>query len=508
MKQLTANDKRAIKEWEIYFKQYIADVEVDSTESEADKQLRIKRLEADDEAWFKYYFPKYCTAAPAEFHIKATKRLFSKTKHYEVRAWSRELAKSARSMFEILKLSLTGQVRNVLLVSNSYDNAERLLSPFRLQLEFNSRIINDYGEQKTEGKWEAGEFTTKSGCAFRALGAGQSPRGTRNEEIRPDFILIDDIDTDEECRNPERIKTKWDWIERALIPTLSVSGKWRVLFNGNIIAKDCCITRAIKVADHTDIINIRDKNGKSSWDKNSEADIDAILSKLSTKAIQGEYYNNPVSEGTVFREMEWGVVPNLKRFKFVVFYGDPSPSNRTTKANSSKSLVAVGYLDGKYYVIDCRCLQVTNAEFVQWFYDMKKAIPDSVQVYSYIENNSLQDPFYEQVITPLFREAAKERGVFPILPDDRKKPDKYSRIEGNLEPLNRNGILILNIDKKDNPHFMRLEESFLLLEPKLSAPADGCDAVEGAVWKLNEKIKTLDTTKIKIGVRRHSTKRI
>ena len=35
---------------------------------------------------------------------------------YEVRAWSRELAKSARSMMEISKLALTKKIRNVLLI--------------------------------------------------------------------------------------------------------------------------------------------------------------------------------------------------------------------------------------------------------------------------------------------------------------------------------------------------------------------------------------------------------
>ena len=302
-------DKQLLKEWEEYYSQFISDVEVDSSESEIERQKRIAHLEANPEEWFKYYFPKYCTAEPAPFHIAATKRLFAHRRWYEVRAWSRELAKSARSMFEVLHLALTGRIRNFLLVSNSYDNACRLMLPFRMQLEKNLRIINDYGEQKVEGHWEDGEFIAKCGCSFRALGAGQSPRGTRNEAARPDFILIDDIDTDEECRNPDRIKQKWDWIEQALIPTVSVSGDVRILFNGNIIAKDCCIARAGKAADKFDIVNIRDKNGKSSWSKNSEEDIDFILSKISTRAKQQEYYNIPLSEGDVFKELTWGRFP-------------------------------------------------------------------------------------------------------------------------------------------------------------------------------------------------------
>lgn len=45
-----------------------------------------------------------------------------------------ELSKSGRTMMEILKLAITGK-KNVLLVSNSYDNAERLLMPYMIELE-------------------------------------------------------------------------------------------------------------------------------------------------------------------------------------------------------------------------------------------------------------------------------------------------------------------------------------------------------------------------------------
>ena len=134
-------------------------------------------------------------------YVQLTEYLKNK-RWYEVRAWSRELAKTARTMMEVTKLSLTGEISNVLYISNSYENAERLLTPVMITLESNPRIINDYGVQQKPGDWESGEFTTTGGCSFRALGAGQSPRGTRNEAARPDFIVFDDIDTDKDVRNP------------------------------------------------------------------------------------------------------------------------------------------------------------------------------------------------------------------------------------------------------------------------------------------------------------------
>lgn len=502
-------DRQLWKEWEDYYNQFISDVEVDSGEDPVEKTKRIRKLESDPEEWFRYYFPKYCTAPSAKFHRAATKRLFANRRWYEVRAWSRELAKSARSMMEFLMLALTKKVSNFLLISNSYDNACRLLLPFMMQLEKNSRIINDYGEQVNPGHWEVGEFVAKCGCSFRAIGAGQSPRGTRNEAKRPDAILIDDIDTDEECRNPDRINQKWDWIEQALIPTVSVSGDIRIVFNGNIIAKDCCITRAGKVADKLDIVNIRNKDGLSSWpEKNSEKDIDFILSKISTRSAQQEYFNNPTTAGEVFKELTWGKVPPLGKFRFIVNYGDPSPSNSKNKANSLKAISQVGFLDGRFYIINCRLDHATNAEFVGWFYELAADVPQGVQVYNYVENNTLQDPMYEQVIMPLFIERAKTDGYINIIPDTRKKPDKFSRIEGNLEPLNRLGKLVFNEAQKGSPHMQRLEEEFTLVTPQLGAPADGPDAVEGAVFVTNEKISTMQPGAFTLGRRPRNRKRV
>lgn len=503
------SDKQLLEDWRQYYESFISDAEVDTDESQSDKLKRIARLEADPEMWFKHYFPAYCTAEPADFHKAATKRLMQHSRWYEVRAWSRELAKSARSMMEFLYLALTGRIFNLLMVSNSYDNACRLLLPFMLQLEKNARIINDYGDQVNPGNWETGQFVAKCGCSFRAIGAGQSPRGTRNEAKRPDAIIVDDIDTDEECRNPDRIAAKWDWIEQALIPTVSVSGDVRIVFNGNIIANDCCISRAGKVADKFDIVNIRDKNGRSSWpQKNSEDDIDFILSKISTKSAQQEYFNNPITQGTVFKELSWAKVPPLRRFQFLVNYADPSPSNNLRKSSSRKAMALLGYFDGVFYVINARDDHATSAQFVDWFYEINADIPQGVQVYNFIENNTLQDPFYQQVFLPLFAERGKKDGFLNISPDTRKKPDKFSRIEGNLEPLNRQGRLVFNDDMKGNPHMMRLAEEFILLTEKLKAPADGADCVEGAYFILNGKIRSHEINSVSIGHRPRNRKRV
>ena len=491
------SNKQYLADWNAYCENISKVTPIDLNETPGQKLNRISKLENDDEAWFKYYFPNFYTSEPAPFHLKATKRVMKNPEWYEVRSWSRELSKSGRTMMEIIKLALLGKKKNILMVSSTYDNAERLLLPYKAILEKNNRIINDYGSQQSIGQWESGEFVTKQGVSFRALGAGQSPRGTRKDEVRPDTILIDDIDTDEECRNPDRIKQKIKWIEEALMPTRSISNALLVIVCGNIIAKYCCVTELAKKADIHEVINIRDKNGKSSWaSKNSEEAIDRVLSKISWTSAQKEYFNNPIIEGDVFKSINYGKCPPLSKCSQVIVYGDPSPSNKEGGKSSTKALVIIGLYQGKYYIYRCWIDNTTNAKFISWMFEAIKFLKinrvDITRIF--IENNTLQDPFYTQVILPLVYQMQDQYGFnLPITPDTRKKPEKFYRIEGTLEPLHRLGNLIFNIDLKGEANMQRMEDQMLGVSPTAKI-MDGPDAVEGGVWIVqNREVKKATT---------------
>lgn len=508
MSKKSTND--ALKYWDDYRKNLIRETPL-LKETPAEKEARIKYLEKHPEEWFKYHFANYYKSDPAPFHIAATKRIIKNAEWYEVRAWSRELSKSTRTMFETLYLLLTGKKRFMFLASNSWDNAVRLTTPYKINLESNRRLINDYGPQASIGNWTDGDFTTKSGFTIRSIGAGQSPRGARNEEVRPDIIVLDDFDTDEECMNPDIIDKKWKWCNDALMATRSVSEPTLVLWCGNIIAEDCCVARAMEYADKAEVINIRDKEGKSTWAaKNTEEHIDRVLSLIPYSTQQKEYYNNPISDGKVFKEMVWGKCPPLSQLDFLCVYADPSTSNkdkptvRGKAQNSCKAVVMMGKKGLKYYIYRCYVDVVNNSTFVDWLYQIGKGVPTNIQLYNYIENNSLQDPFYEQVLLPLIKEKGKAEGsVLNITPDDRAKPEKFFRIEGTLEPCNRLGLLILNIDEKDNPHMKRLEAQFKSVSPN-SKTMDGPDAAEGAKWIIDNKLRIM--TGVTVGTMTRSQK--
>lgn len=499
------SEKQTMERWEAFRQNLQRETPAPHGESDADKNARIKRLKGNFEEFCKYYFPNYASAPFAPFHLRFAKRLGKADNIYMVRAWAREHAKSVvAGLFVPLFEKVNGRLFNMLLVSHSYDNACELLMPIMINLESNQRFIHDFGQQKSWRGWEIGKFVTADGCSFRAIGAGQSPRGSRNEEKRPDFILVDDIDTDEEARNPVRLKKKWDWVEQALFPTLSISGRKRLVFVGNIIAKDGIIVRASKMADDFEQINILDKNGQPSWSgRYTLADVNYMLSKISYASGQKEYFNNPINEGTVFTDIKWGKVPPFSKFRFVVAYCDAS--YKDSRKNDFKALPLIGELNGDYYIIKAYLEQTTLNQMLTWFYDLKKHVAERTQLYCYVECNGFQDAWYQDVFMPALRNMEKANGTLAVSPDDRDKPDKFSRIEGNLEPINRRGSLIFNEAERNDPHMMRLEEQFKAIEPNLPAHDDGPDAVEGGVWIINNKLRQL--MPINVGHDRRTSKK-
>lgn len=496
---LKFTDKESLSLWDDFRQMVFDSTTIDHSETEEDKAKRIKYLEKEgnEEEWFKYYFPKFCFKPSASFHKKSTKKVLKAVRFKQWRKWFRGSSKSTRRMMEMLYKMLVQKFRvNMLLISKSNENAERLLAPYKANLEYNQRLINDYGVQEKPGKWQSHEFTTRSGNTFRAVGAEQNPRGAKLDELRVTVILFDDLDDDAVCRNPELVDKRIEWIERAVIPTVDISGDYLIFFDNNLIAEYSCAAWFGNYADDIDEVNIRDENGASSWpEKNSEKDIDDILNSISYAAGQAEYFNNPYSEGKVFKEMTYGKCPPLKSLQFAIVYADPSPSNKDRPGikakiqNSCKAVVLLGYLNNNYYVYKAFVDSTTNSTFIDWLYAMRDEIGTDTQPYFFIENNTLQNPFYEQVLLPLIFRKAEElkKPVLAITPDTRQKPDKYFRIEGNLEPLNRMGRLILNEDEKLNPHMKRLESQFKSVSVN-SKTMDGPDAVEGGVVVINNKI--------------------
>lgn len=502
--------EKALKKWQQFQKTIKKTGKAPKNEVPVDQVNRMKALENDREAWMSYYFGGSKKYPSPKFHIESSDRIMANPEHFEIRSWARELAKSTRCFYETMYMVFVGHLlpdgsrrrkKAILLVSNSSENATRLLEPYKLALESNELLIHDYGKQQVLGSWEASEFTAAIGASFRALGEGESPRGTRNDDIRPDLIIIDDIDTDADCRNKDTINKRVGWIQEALIPTRSISEPLTIIMCGNIIAKNCCILRMAPFADKHDIVNIMDENGNSTWpEKNTKEAINKVLRTISYASAQKEYFNNPITEGTVFKGINYATMRSLNEYSFLVCYTDPS--YKSGPKNDYKATVLVGMYKDEFHVIKAFCQQTTTADMIDWHYQIMDFVGPHV-CYYYIEQVLLQDIFFDEFTK---QGIARQRRV-PIMGDIRAKGDKFQRIESTLEPLNRLGKLYFNEEEQANPHMKALAEQFMTFGPGSRAHDDGPDAVESAIWILNNKAATKASGNIQIFKRKSNQKR-
>lgn len=533
--------KQLLLQWDRYKTNLEKDSPVDLSESITARQARVKRLmqRGNEIEFMKYYFPHFCKSEFGRFHKKAIRKICDNPTLFATFPWSRDHAKSSLFVMLVVMLYLKKELKNFLLVSYNADNAVDLLQPIKKQLESNERLINDFGVLRGVVQWESHKFVTNDGASFRAIGSGQNPRGTREEEARPDFVLVDDIDDDEKCRNPKRMDDAFDWMMGALFGCLSIEGAKRFVVVGNIIAKDTLVLRAIKVSDFNLQVNILRKHKevdtvllkrleselrnetdahrikilqesiryvKALWEPTWKERFDIteavyMIDKMGYRLSQREYFSNPLTEGKTFQKdwLTFGKVPPLSRIRHMVAYLDPG--FKKTKTADTKSWVLIGLEAGKYYIIKAFCGNATVNEMIDWGYEIDAYLKRSRSAAPmYMEEVFLQDLLYKD-----FNAVAEKKYPLSLHGDKRKKPDKDSRIEATSGHFER-GNVIFNEAEADNHHMQTLMEQYLAFEPGVKTPKDGPDAVEGGMYLLNKKVSLNNT--LDVGTNRKNSKRI
>ena len=79
--------------------------------------------------------------------------------------------------------------------------------------------------------WTTDRLVLTNSVVLQALGAGQSLRGVKHLDQRPDLCLIDDLEDEESVRSPEARAAMMRWLFGALIPALTPDAKIRFIGN-------------------------------------------------------------------------------------------------------------------------------------------------------------------------------------------------------------------------------------------------------------------------------------
>ncbi|WP_455633352.1 phage terminase large subunit [Parabacteroides sp.] len=485
--------KEKWRKWEER-KKLILSYDFHLSDTSGEVELRTERARKDYAFFVETYFPHLSADKESgevtrcgKFQVDAAKYLKAHRHTRAVFEWARGHAKSTHVSLMIPIWLMVQEQRTIhvmILVSKSEDSADRLLSDLQCELEFNSLLKADFNIRIDEGNWSAGEFKTADGMLFMAIGRGQSPRGIKNRGQRPDYIVIDDIDDDEMVRNPARVSQAFDWCLSALLGAMDM-GRGRFVLVGNRIGKDSILSRFAERPDtHHTVVNAIDTSGQPSWaEKYSREEILQLRNYMGERRFQKEYMNNPVNEGAVFlrKHIRYGKMLPLKEYRSLICYTDPS--FKASTSNDFKATMLVGKTrEGAYHLLKAYADQTSVSNMVAWHYEIDGYIAGRVPVMYYMESNFIQDLMLDE-----FKKVGDAVGhQIPIRGDARKKPDKFSRIEA-MQPLFERGLIVLNEKEKDSPGMTQLVEQLLMFEKGSRAHDDAPDALEGAVFLLNQR---------------------
>ncbi|CAI9429255.1 phage terminase large subunit [Candidatus Ornithobacterium hominis] len=490
-------------------------------ESAKEKNDRIRKLERNYIAWFEYYFPNYAKKKSAWFHAKLAKVITQNKRLRLLAEMFRSAGKSVHIDMGIpLYLYLAKKdLHFMLLVGETEPKAKKLLSGIQAQLQFNNRIKNDYGECFSAGNWAEGDFATSDGVRFMSLGFGQNPRGAREQAERPDYIVVDDVDSKKSVNNDRIMREAVDYITEDIWGCFDAddNATERFIYANNNFHKNS-ITNRLKtyfnqvikdekensatIEQHANALfhvlsvcavkNLSDFTPE--WPEKTSAEYwRNKFSQMPYRSFMREYMHTHIEDGAIFKyeDIQYKKPHKLKDYDALCFYGDLS-----YKANADyKALILVGTKGKEFHILLAYMQQKSRADCAKWLYDQYEVYNlDLYNIRYMIEGLFAMDEFVSD-----FDIEGEKRGYYiPVVADKRTKTDKYDRIESLSGYFERKNVFF-NSEQK-NADMQTLIDQFLAFEKGSQAHDDGPDAVHGAFKWLSTRNRKMKGT-YKFGAR-------
>lgn len=217
-----------------------------------ERAKRIERASSDFDFFVNTYFPHYIRSPhKSELHKYLFTRLpeivASEKSETDAIAAPRGEAKSTLvSQLFVLWCLVTGRKFYPVIVMDSIDQAYPMLEAIKAELEFNPRLAMDFPDAVGQGRvWQAGTIITANGAKVQVAGSGKKLRGLRHGPYRPDLCVLDDIENDEQVRNPEQRDKLQSWLTKTVLPLGGAGAKFDVVYIGTILHYDSVLSRTL-----------------------------------------------------------------------------------------------------------------------------------------------------------------------------------------------------------------------------------------------------------------------
>lgn len=410
----------------------------------------------------------------------------------EVVAAPRGHAKSTNLTFkDTIHAALYNYKHYIILISDSSEQAEGFLEDIKSEMEDNPNIIEDFGIQKGDKAWRSSVVLTKKDVKIEAIGSGKKIRGRKHRNWRPDLIVLDDIENDENVNTPEQRRKLKSWFDKAV----SKAGDTYtdIIYIGTVLHYDSLLSNVLKnpryhakkyqaIISEADNIklweeweriytNLFDEEHEQNALTFFEANRDEMLEgtevlweeKLSyydlmeikvsegTASFNSEMMNNPIDPDSAILNPEWFdyYEPALVDFRSneFIFIGANDPSLGKNKKSDTSSIInlALSLKTGYMYVVDASIEKRKPDVIIEDVIEMNRRLKRDFRKGFYkfgVEAVQFQY-FFKEVMAQKGLEA---REYLPI-EEITSSVNKMLRIE-SLQPVIKNKYLKFNREHK------------------------------------------------------------
>ena len=510
--------------------------------------LRRKLGAIDMEFFGRAYFPHYFSRPSPEFHRELdaiwqqgvlkgrypltaadTKTISRLPGVRRAVAAPRGHAKSTNLTFKgTMHSTLYGYKHYPIIISDSSEQAEGFLDNIRVEFEENTAILEDFGPL-AGSVWRSNVLVTKTNIKIEAIGSGKKIRGRKHRNWRPDLIILDDVENDENVRTPEQRKKLKDWFDKAV--SKCGDDYTDIVYIGTLLHYDSLLAKTLANPAYRSIkykAVIRFSQADDLWQQwetiftdlsndDREADALAFFQAHKTAMLEGtqvlweeklSYYdlmvmrvsegeasfnseeqNEPINPDDCLFMEEWFDYYNEAEVNFgdpaFDFFGFIDPSLGKTKRSDFSAIVTLAKHKGSGY------MYVVDA-------DIERRHPDRIIADVLAKERWLRASFghgyrklgaetnqFQWFLKEELAKASAKAGLYLPIEEVQQTSDKVMRVQ-TLQPDVKNKYF-----KFKRRHKRLLEQ---LTQFPMGAHDDGPDALEGArsIAKKVKRFRILD----------------
>jgi hypothetical protein len=326
----------------------------------------------------------------------------------------------------------------IMIVGPSYTSACERLFSMKNEFESNDELIEFFGSQ-IGPVWSTDTLVLANGCKIQAVGAGQALRGKKHGTVRPDLIIIDDLEDEENTATEEARHKIKRWFNKVLLPMLHPK-KGELLFIGTPVHPKALIetkrqdpswvTRVYPIS-YIDVVTGEER---SMWPSRFPMELvekirNEYIADGSLSDFNQEYMCRSEDEASKpFQSSMIKVAPMATNYMPKYIIADPA---RTVNAKSARTgYICASWVSNRLIVHDALGAFHRPDETINTLFEWNEKYNP---VFVCVETNSLE----EYIMQPL-RAKMVEKGISLPLLDLRAPKDKDNFIKG-LQPFYMSG---------------------------------------------------------------------